>query len=363
MKILLTGPHVEPFRGGIQTFIRNYLEAFKNNHSIFITFFPITYGLYNNESFFTKICRIFYNIIPFMKAGENCDIIHFNSTFDNRSLLRDTFYALLAILILKKKVILQFHGGQPSTLALFCNALPKRILNYCFSHVEVIIVLSQLQLNQFRNSFPEIDKIEVIPNFIKKVNLPEKRQVATLPTFLFLSRLDEEKGVKEILFAARSLKDSNENFKIYFCGDGILRDWLIENINIMELSQFVFYKGIVTGEDKCKILADSDIMLLPTRHNEGFPFVILEAFMSYLPVISSPAGAIPEIVEDGKSGFLVPSTDYHALTEKIVYFCQNPQEIITMGSYARSIVEQKYTIQKMISKFTRIYSCINRGRY
>jgi glycosyltransferase involved in cell wall biosynthesis len=99
----------------------------------------------------------------------------------------------------------------------------------------------------------------------------------------------------------------------------------------------------------------ADVILLPSRH-EAFPYTILEGFSYSHPVISSPTGAIPDIISPGNDGFLVDSTDYKTLAEKMIFFCDNKNELFKMSKNARLKVLDNYSFKKMEDVFGSLYS-------
>lgn len=360
IKVLLTGPPTRVFSGGIQTFLLNTLDAFQQHPSIRVTSFESTQALLDRESWLGKFWRNVWQIVPFIRAARDCDIIHLNSTFDNRSVVRDAFYGSIALFILRKKLVFHFHGKRASDVRIFQQPLPRAFLKLFFRRVHLILILSELQRREFQYVFSDLEQVWTIPNFIRLEQNVSPDKSGRTPVFLFLARLIEAKGVKEILYAARDLKASGLSFRIIFCGDGALRDWLNEHISIYELQDCVEYRGLVTGAEKEEFLRQADVMLLPTRYREGFPFTLLEAFNYALPVIASPEGAIPEIIRDGENGFLVDSLDHRQLAEGMRICIENPELRQRMGEKARRMVEERFSIVSMIETFSEMYESLRK---
>ena len=90
-------------------------------------------------------------------------------------------------------------------------------------------------------------------------------------------------------------------------------------------------------------------------NQEGIPMVLMEALATGLPVIASSHSAIPELVQDGKSGFLVPERDVDSLAEKIKYLIEHPETWPEMGSTGRKFVEKNYDIEKLNDRLEKIY--------
>ena len=141
-KILLLGPSLEGFSGGIQTHARNFLNVFQSHEDVAITYFPITLGLYNNESWPKKIQRNVLLYVPFIRQALKHDIVHLNSSFDNRCILRDTAFAFMAKVFLRKKVIYQFHGGRAHRVGVLNNRIFFSMIKFVFSRIDLFLILS-----------------------------------------------------------------------------------------------------------------------------------------------------------------------------------------------------------------------------
>ena len=96
---------------------------------------------------------------------------------------------------------------------------------------------------------------------------------------------------------------------------------------------------------------------------EGIPVVLMEAQATGLPIISTYHTGIPEVVIDGKSGFLVHEKDVDALAEKLEYLIKHPEIWPEMGRYGRKHVEEKYDIKKLNQQLVKIYQNLIEEKY
>lgn len=87
---------------------------------------------------------------------------------------------------------------------------------------------------------------------------------------------------------------------------------------------------------------------------EGFPYSILEAMAAGLPIVSTAVGGIPEALEDGRSGLLVPPRDPHALAEALKRLIDNPDFAKTLGTRARERVKN-FALEKMLRETEKVY--------
>ena len=112
-----------------------------------------------------------------------------------------------------------------------------------------------------------------------------------------------------------------------------------------------------------KILSNSDILLAPsiTAHDkdqEGIPVVLMETMAMGLPIISTLHSGIPELVQDGISGYLVPERDVDALAEKLNYLIEHPELWSEMGKAGRAFVEENFNIDKLNDRLVEIFQSL-----
>ena len=124
---------------------------------------------------------------------------------------------------------------------------------------------------------------------------------------------------------------------------------LVRDLNLSHCFRFV---GGVT--DLRRHLSSSNIFVLPSR-SEGFSNAIIEAMAASLPVVATNVGGNAEAVEDGVSGFIVPSDDPAAMSAAIMRLISNPFQAGAMGEAGRNLVLEKFTTEAMMDKITAAY--------
>ncbi len=172
-------------------------------------------------------------------------------------------------------------------------------------------------------------------------------RLETPPTILFLSNLIESKGVLVLLEACRLLKEKGDSFTCRFVGtpSDITRERFEAQVSAQGLADCVVYEGGKYGREKDRCLRDADIFALPT-FEDCFPLVVLEAMQAALPVVSTYEGGIPEIVEDGRTGFLCPPRDPRALARKLEILIGDPALRKAMGEAGRCKYEAEFTLAR-----------------
>jgi colanic acid/amylovoran biosynthesis glycosyltransferase len=173
-------------------------------------------------------------------------------------------------------------------------------------------------------------------------------------------RLVEKKGIEYCIQAISQLAATHPNIEFNIIGDGHLKkdfEKLIQELNISHLVKLLGWKNqqeIVEILDRCHIFLATSVTA--ADGNQDAPVNTLkEAMAMGLPVISTNHGGIPELVEDGISGFLVPEKDANAIAQKLDYLISHPEIWTQMGRSGRRQVEQKYDMEKLNNELVEIY--------
>jgi len=132
---------------------------------------------------------------------------------------------------------------------------------------------------------------------------------------LFMGWLEREKGVFELLHACRRLQTS-ANFHLTFAGSGHAESEAEEYVDEHGLASMVSFAGWVHGDDLHGLLADSDVLVLPSWA-EGFPNAVIEAMAAGLAVVTTTVGTIPDVLTDGREALLVPPRNIDALRDAL----------------------------------------------
>ncbi|MEO0116862.1 MAG: glycosyltransferase [candidate division WOR-3 bacterium] len=191
--------------------------------------------------------------------------------------------------------------------------------------------------------------------------LPKKKESLKKEVkIIFVGRLTEKKGILHLLAAYKRLAFRYPNCHLKVIGDGELRGEVIRRIREDNLGERITYCGALPNEQALREMAESDIFVLPsykTRdgNQEGTPYTILEAQGIGLPVVSTYHSGIPEIVQDGRTAFLVKERDIKGLEEKLSLLIENPSLRREMGEAGKEFVKN-FSLEKRIEKLEEIYA-------
>ena len=155
---------------------------------------------------------------------------------------------------------------------------------------------------------------------------------------------------RELLTLTKVMKKL-PNVTFYFAGDGLYRDKIIPKLKKFE--NFVWLESLEYPLEVKKFLSEIDIYLLLSGL-EGLGQTIIEALLMEKPVIATNIGGIPELIEDGKTGFLIESGDHEDLIKKIKQVFGQPIIAGNMGSKGKEIMQENFSWSNIAKKFALI---------
>jgi glycosyltransferase involved in cell wall biosynthesis len=183
--------------------------------------------------------------------------------------------------------------------------------------------------------------------FRHELGLPEQT-----PVFGSVCRLIEQKGLSDSLRAFWQISRQVPEAQYVLVGDGPLRAELEREVDAYHLRHRVHFLG--WRKDAQAMISAFDALVMPSKW-EGFGLVALEAMAVRTPVIATMVSALPEIVIDGETGFLVQSGDVEGLSQAMMDICQYPQESRQMGVAGRERLETHFSAASMIQKTAELY--------
>ncbi|MEL6582022.1 MAG: glycosyltransferase [Cyanobacteria bacterium J06621_12] len=178
-------------------------------------------------------------------------------------------------------------------------------------------------------------------------------------------RLVEKKGIEYVIRAVAKLVPSYPCLRYKIIGEGHLRQYFVDLIQELELAEHVELMGWRNETEIVETLSNTHIFVAPSitaaDGNQDAPINVLKEAMAIgLPVVSTYHGGIPELVEEGKSGFLVPERNADALAAKLSYLIEHPELWSAMGKAGRDFVLNHYNLGQLNDDLMNIYlSLIN----
>lgn len=293
-----------------------------------------------------------YRVIPFL--DKNFDIIHCH--FGISGIVGE----YLREMKVRGKIITAFYGYDLSAAITDNKSI---IYKNLFIKGDLFLPICEYFKKKLINIECDEEKIKIhhMGIDLQKFKLLERKiQSKEDIKILTIARLIEKKGHIYAIKTIEKVSEKHKNIQYYIVGNGPLKEKLEAQVLEAGIKDNVTFLESANQDECIKLYEEAHIFLLPsvTSENgdqEGTPVVLMEAQATGLPVISTYHSGIPEVVIDGKSGFLVPEKDVTALAEKLKYLIEHPETRNKMGKAGRQHIDEKYNIHKLNQKLVTIY--------
>ncbi|MBX3439155.1 MAG: glycosyltransferase [Planctomycetaceae bacterium] len=171
-------------------------------------------------------------------------------------------------------------------------------------------------------------------------------------TAISVARLSPEKDFATLLHAITEVVQSFPEFRLQIVGNGTERDGLQRLADQLGLAQHVSFLG--ERHDVAALLKKAAFFVSSSR-TEGVSLTLLEAAAVGLPIVTTSVGGNPEVVEDGRTGFLVPPQQPSTLARAIIRMCHSRDHWAEMGRNGRRRVEKHFEIGRMVREYEALY--------
>ncbi len=304
---------------------------------------------------------------------KNCGIIGRSSRILNESWAA---IKLFFILLISRPSVLHLYQNQTKMAVLSGKAAGiKRIV-----YTETSLIgdwMSPSQISIMRLFWRSCDAVITLSGAMKRhmaeLKAADAGKIYLVPTMLSFSgvirgaedgkeketvnvgiigRLTPEKGHIFFLKAAGSIVKTRDNIRFIVAGSGYLKDELIETTKKMALNGYVEFTGAF--KDISDIMSRIDILVLSSL-TEGLPLVLLEGMAYGKPIVATNVGGVPELVINGRTGFVVAPKDPQALADAVLLLADDPQKRKMFADEAISRFRERYSSEIVIPIIESIY--------
>ena len=343
-RTIYIGPDING-KGGISAVLKSYSDNLPEFHYL------------QSNSRHGTLAGMFYLIyllaaLPVYKYVLGYRILHIHGA-TGKSFIRKSLIISWGK-ILGYKIIFHNHGAE--TKEYYAKRgidVIRKTLDKCDS----IVVLSSVWKEYYEQTFG-YKNVSIINNIVARADSSIRTEKHSNIRLLFLGHIGYRKGIFDLLDVITDNKDFLDNkIELIIGGNGEIEK-LKSTIEQHGLQNIVKYIGWISGHSKFELLANCDILMLPS-YNEGLPISILEAMAYSKAVISTTVGGIPSIVKNGENGFLTEPGDKATMFDAIKHYIDNPQDITIHGAaglkmvfpfYPESVTKQLYDLYVSILK-------------
>ncbi len=257
----------------------------------------------------------------------------------------------------RRKTVLHIHGGRFRAFWRNAGKLNKHLIKWLLERNDAIIVLSSSWKKFYEEEISCQIPIKILPNAVTTPIRTDTVKSSSHKTILYAGHLKPEKGLLDLLETLKLLKPTHGNtieLQLMGKGDTIENETLIrEAFTYSDLPE-VKMLGALEGSEKWKAFHQADVFVLPS-HSEDMPLSILEAMAVGKPVIATTVGLIPEVIEHGVNGFLVPPHNPPALAETLRLLLDKPDLCRAMSSANLEKIERFYSFGKLEERLKLFY--------
>ncbi len=260
--------------------------------------------------------------------------------------------------------IWSIHGGwfRHRLRGVYDRRLSGRVLR----HVDRLIVQTREEERLMRLLGVPLPPIEIIPpGYARLPDPPSEKDAFSRsiglpgPYLLFVGRLASNKGLLELVEAFQPLARRDPEVSLVLVGeDGGMKEAVEQRVREFHLEGRVRRTGFLSDE---RLLAaafrEARIFLLPSEY-ESFGLVLLEALAQGTPVIASRVGGIPEVLDDGRAGRLVPPNEVAPLAAAIQELYEDPAAGRALGEYGRTHVVPNYTWDRLVDRLEEVFRSV-----
>jgi L-malate glycosyltransferase len=280
-------------------------------------------------------------------------------------------YPWVARLSSVRKVFFTDQTSRPAGYVLHRASLWKRalvrVINMPVTRVTCVsdygyrcmTTLDLLPTNRYEMIYNSVDLSRVLPSreradsFRKRYGIPAERTVV-----LQVSWIIPEKGILDLLEAARLVIEQDKNVQFVFVGEGAYRPQYTSDAEKMGIGDHVTWTGLVLDPFGEGVYDAADVVCQVSCWEEVFGWVIAEAMAYGNPILGTRVGGIPELIDDGESGYLVERGDSVAMAERILRLVKNPEERARMGEAGRKKVSERFDLKQNVARLISAYGIV-----
>jgi len=281
----------------------------------------------------------------------------------------NTAFAAVVSKVAKVPFVYTIQGSGMTTESLMADILGglynRTVRRLIVKRAKRVILLSERLFSRARELGFEENKVVVVPSGIDHAYFdPErydvKREAAVLREELnisdsivigYVGRLIPAKGLTYLISAMHQIQSEHSNIYLVIVGDGP------ERMNLERMTKSLKMKVTFTGwqAETLPYYALMDIFVLPSFF-EGLPNVILEAMAMEKPIVATDTGGIPDLIVNGKNGFLVPTRNSASISLNVKKLIESDELRRNMGRLNRETVIKKFSWKEIISKIESVYT-------
>lgn len=285
------------------------------------------------------------------------ELVHIHSSFGG------SFYRMQPFIYMARKrgipILDHCHGADFETFYVKASDKKKARIGSVYGNFSKVVVLSDEWRERLKVFYPE-DKMVVINNYCKP--RPQSEVEAYIEKrfeakkILFLGELGQRKGGYDFAGIVENVAKRYPDARFVFGGSGSKEDEsrIKEMLTSKGLMEKCLFPGWVRDAKKDRLLQESTLFMLPS-YQEGLPMAILDAMAYGLPIVSTNVGGIPQLIQDGKGGYLAEPGDCQKIADGICKILDNKDDYSKFSKESYRIARDEFGFDAHLSKLEAVY--------
>lgn len=269
------------------------------------------------------------------------DIVYFQTTPGSgmRTLLPIYLYSIFC----RKKIITQLHMGNQ--IKSYVN---DGLFKFWTRHSDKLVFLGKTWVDELKEHLPANIHLDYLynPVFIHSCQASHDNY------FLYAAYFTKNKGCDVFLKAFSKVREKYPDWKCVMCGTGDT-EWVKSIVKEYGISDSVVFPGWVSGETKEKLFKNAFAYCM-SSYQEGLPMSVLEALSYGIPVISTPVGCLPELLEEGKTSLFFDFGNSEELSTRMIQLIEDSVLRQKLSIQSHKLATDKLSVESVVSKLERI---------
>jgi glycosyltransferase involved in cell wall biosynthesis len=362
MRILTFTPYFPPSVGGLETLVSELVvdlarrghtvEVLTSSepqglpptddwHGVPVYRFPLHSPIYRNEV--RRLAEV-RTAVAARKVAFAPDVVHVH--------LADAavLYHVLTESAYPAPAVVTVHS------AIAAEAQPGTVLHRGLLDADIVTACSRSMLDQVVAAVPEVAaRGRVVLNGIDTARIDASPLPEGDPCVLLLGRFVPDKGLDVGVRAVAALVEEFPTLRVLLVGDGVERAALLALADELGIAARVEAPGALPPHAVADVFARATVVAVPSRYPEPFGLVAVEAGLAGRPVVASAAGGLPEVVDDGVTGLLVPQEDPAALAGALARVLRDRELATQLGAAGRARALEQFAMSRHTDEFEALY--------
>ena len=275
---------------------------------------------------------------------------------------RTLFLPMITIKLLKKNIAVVYVGSLFGANYVEGKSIMKRVIfdriPYILTELSYILCDNIIVYSKLLFSDTQLEKylhksIIAHRHFLDFETFTVTTSLSDRPPLIgYIGRLSEVKGVQHFVRALPAILSDRQDLRVLIGGDGQLKESIKASMQEEGIAASVDLLGWISHDDLPEYLNQLRLLVLPS-YTEGLPNIMLEAMACGTPVLATPVGAVPDVIIDGKTGFIMEDNSHECIAKNVMRALDSPERE-GIAEAGRRFVEENFTFERVVERWKEV---------